>query len=347
MNWSDTLEKGPKVYKILCCIFICAKCDVKKCRCFCGVVGPSAGSLVTVTITQMTIAHLTLLLQQARGPTTTLSMRRVSPTWNTCSSKTIHIQTRKNSTQDSNNAPPATRCSSWYQEAESPVNRVVIRHECAPRTIVHEEHHWGFQPTEQVSMLIHHNRWTSVGYTCWYPLMQMVDMPRPPLRLIPAITNHYRVTHCKLATLRIVHHAWLVFVSPSFPTHGATGRSECGLDAPRTTMLKIDRSWHEAYCSTTSKGFAAGVVRTTHCTHPLSWLARRFGPTSSQPPRWMMDDKGQCGCVWFNCPAWNQQICVTQSGDRCLSPVVLVSQMQRTHVWGLQWCFVSHCGSNF
>ena len=101
-----------------------------------------------------------------------------------------------------------------------------LRHECAPRTIVHEEHHWGFQPTEQVSMLIHHNRWTSVGYTCWYPLMKMVDMPvlnhvrlqlhlighessllhdctSPPLRLIPGITNHYRVTHCKLVKSRM------------------------------------------------------------------------------------------------------------------------------------------------
>ena len=200
------------------------------------------------------------------------------------------------------------------------MNRVVIRHECAPRTIVHEEHYWGFQPTEQVSMLMYHNRWTSVGYTCWYPLMKMIDMPvlnhvrlrlhlmgqgsslvhectSPPLRLIPGITNHYLVTHCKLVKLRIVHHAWLIFISPSFPTHDATGRSECRLDAPRTTMPKVVRSWHEAYCSTTSKSFAAGVVRTTHCTHPLSWLARRFGPTSSQPPRWMMDDKGQCGCV--------------------------------------------------
>ena len=42
---------------------------------------------------------------------------------------------------DSNDAPPLTRCSPWYQEAESPVNHVLIRHECAPRTIVHEEHH--------------------------------------------------------------------------------------------------------------------------------------------------------------------------------------------------------------
>ena len=131
---------------------------------------------------------------------------------------------------------------------------------------------------------------------CWYPLTKMVDMPvvnhvrpqlhlmgqgpsllhdctRPPLWLIPGITNHYRVTHCKLVKLRIVHHAWLVFISPSIPTHGATGRSECGLDTPRTTMLKVVRSWHEAYCSTTSKSFAAGVVRTTHCTHPL-WMIR-------------------------------------------------------------------------
>ena len=172
---------------------------------------------------------------------------------------------------------------------------MVIRHGCAPRTIVHEEHHWGFQPTEQVSMLIHHNRWTSVGYTCWYPLMKMVDMPvlnhvrlqlhlighessllhdctSPPLRLI----GHHESLPCHpLQTCEIedVHHAWLVFISPSFPTHGATGRSDCGLDAPRTAMLQIVRSWHEAYCSTTSKSFAAGVARITHCTHPLSWLA--------------------------------------------------------------------------
>ena len=64
-----------------------------------------------------------------------------------------------------------------------------------------------------------HDRWTCVGYTCWYPLTKMVDMPvlnhtrlplhlighgsslvhdctGPPLWLILAITNHYFVTHC-------------------------------------------------------------------------------------------------------------------------------------------------------
>ena len=166
VNWSDTSEKSPKVYKILCSIFICAKWMMQVFSVVSWVPQQAhkccEQQLVTV-ITQMTIAQLTLLLQQAQGPTTTLSMRRVSPTWNTHGSKTIHIQTRKNSMQDSKNAPPLTRCSSWYQEAEFPVNHVVIRHECAPRTIVHEEHHWGFQPTEQVSMLIHHKRWTSVG----------------------------------------------------------------------------------------------------------------------------------------------------------------------------------------
>ena len=123
------------------------------------------------------------------------------------------------------------------------------------------------------------------------------DCTSPPLRLI----GHHESLPCHpLQTCEIedVHHVWLVFQSPSFLTHGATGWSEGRLDALRTTMLKVVQSWHEAYCSTTSKSFAAGVVRTTHCTHPLSWLAWKFGPTSLQP-RWMMNGKGQCGCAWL------------------------------------------------
>ena len=49
----------------------------------CSVVGSSAGTRTPTghrNSNSMTITQLTLLLQQARGPTTTLSMRRVSHT---------------------------------------------------------------------------------------------------------------------------------------------------------------------------------------------------------------------------------------------------------------------------